>query len=158
MACKEWNDLPAEDTFNFGSYQSHQDLSAATWDLMRFKEVELDDGDIAWLMRKDSCMHCDDPGLPGGLPGARGPSSSTRTASSTSTRRSASAASTAWRAARSTSPASTPRRKKVYKCTLCVDRVSASLEPACVKSCPTGAIKFGGKHEMLDYAPPRSRS
>ena len=42
--------------------------------------------------------------------------------------------------------------KKVYKCTLCIDRVSASLEPACVKSCPTGAIKFGGKHEMLDYA------
>jgi formate dehydrogenase iron-sulfur subunit len=42
--------------------------------------------------------------------------------------------------------------KKVYKCTLCVDRVSASLEPACVKSCPTGAIKFGGKLEMLDYS------
>jgi formate dehydrogenase iron-sulfur subunit len=26
------------------------------------------------------------------------------------------------------------------------------LEPACVKSCPTGAIKFGGKEEMVTYA------
>src|SRR5207237_5485449 len=33
-----------------------------------------------------------------------------------------------------------------------IDRVSASLEPACVKSCPTGAIKFGGKAEMVGYA------
>jgi formate dehydrogenase beta subunit len=43
------------------------------------------------------------------------------------------------------------KTKKVYKCTLCVDRVSAGLEPACVKSCPTGAIRFGGKGEMVDY-------
>ncbi|MGH9040843.1 MAG: formate dehydrogenase subunit beta, partial [Acidimicrobiia bacterium] len=57
VACKEWNDLPAEETSNFGSYQSHQDLTPATWDLMRFKEVELDEGELAWLIRKDSCLH-----------------------------------------------------------------------------------------------------
>jgi formate dehydrogenase iron-sulfur subunit len=38
---------------------------------------------------------------------------------------------------------------KVYKCTLCSDRVSVGLEPACVKTCPTGAIHFGSKEEML---------
>ena len=62
VACKEWNDLRPSDTFNFGSYQSHEDLTATTWDLMRFKEVDLDNGDLAWLIRKDSCMHCDEPG------------------------------------------------------------------------------------------------
>ncbi|HSK95860.1 MAG TPA: formate dehydrogenase subunit gamma, partial [Euzebyales bacterium] len=41
--------------------------------------------------------------------------------------------------------------KKVYKCTLCVDRVSNGLEPACVKSCPTGSIRFGTKDEMVAY-------
>jgi formate dehydrogenase beta subunit len=41
--------------------------------------------------------------------------------------------------------------KKVYKCTMCVDRVSSSLEPACVKSCPTGAIKYGARHDMITY-------
>ena len=70
VACKEWNDLEAEETFNFGSYQSHEDLTANTWDLMRFNEVDLDNGDLAWLIRKDSCMHCDEPGLPARLPGS----------------------------------------------------------------------------------------
>ena len=27
VACKEWNDLGVEPTANFGSYQSHRDLS-----------------------------------------------------------------------------------------------------------------------------------
>ena len=63
VACKEWNDLPAEETSGTtSSYQSHEDLTAATWDLMRFNEVELNGGDLAWLIRKDSCLHCEEPG------------------------------------------------------------------------------------------------
>ncbi len=37
---------------------------------------------------------------------------------------------------------------KAYKCTLCSDRVVVGLEPACVKTCPTGAITFGSKEDM----------
>ena len=48
--------------------------------------------------------------------------------------------------------------KKVYKCTLCVDRVSTGLEPACVKACPTGAIRYGTKEDMLAYGHERSKS
>ncbi len=33
-----------------------------------------------------------------------------------------------------------------------VDRVSVGQEPACVKTCPTGAIHFGTKKEMLEVA------
>ena len=47
VACKEWNDLGIEPTANFGSYQSHQDLSPKTWLLMRFNEVEID-GNLNW--------------------------------------------------------------------------------------------------------------
>jgi hypothetical protein len=54
VACKEWNDLEVEETHNFGGYKSHEDLTASTWDLMRFNEVDLDDGGIAWHIRKDS--------------------------------------------------------------------------------------------------------
>lgn len=42
-------------------------------------------------------------------------------------------------------PRLNPKDNRVYKCTLCVDRVSVGQEPACVKTCPTGAIHFGTK-------------
>ncbi|HEU5448752.1 MAG TPA: formate dehydrogenase subunit beta [Acidimicrobiia bacterium] len=151
VACKEWNDLPAEETFNFGSYQSHQDLTAATWDLMRFKEIELDDGDIAWLIRKDSCLHCDDPGCLAACPA---PGAIVQYTNGIVDFNQEKCIGCQYCVAGC--PFDIPRfdqkTKKVYKCTLCVDRVSAGLEPACVKACPTGSIKFGGKHEMLDYA------
>lgn len=31
---------------------------------------------------------------------------------------------------------------KAYKCDLCIARVKEGLEPACVESCPTKALKF----------------
>ena len=61
VACKEWNDLKVEQTSNFGSYQSHKDLSSNTWLLMRFNEVENGE-DVDWLIKKDACLHCADPG------------------------------------------------------------------------------------------------
>ena len=61
VACKEWNELKVEPTVNFGSYQSHQDLSPDTWLLMRFNETEVD-GNLQWLIKKDACLHCEEPG------------------------------------------------------------------------------------------------
>ena len=59
------------------------------------------------------------------------------------------AAATASPAARSTCPSSARNTKKVYKCTLCVDRVSVGLEPACIKACPTSCLQFGTKENLL---------
>ena len=39
-----------------------------SWTVMRFSEYEEQDGRLEWLIRKDGCMHCADPGLPQGLP------------------------------------------------------------------------------------------
>ena len=150
IACKEWNDLAPDDTANFGSYQSHEDLTANTWDLMRFKEVDLDNGDLAWLIRKDSCLHCDEPGclLACPAPGAivqyeNGIVDFDQTKC------------IGCQYCIAGCPFDIPRfdqeTKKVYKCTMCVDRVGAGLEPACVKSCPTGSIRFGTKQEMVSY-------
>ncbi len=52
-------------------------------------------------------------------------------------------------------PAHSQKDHKAYKCTLCSDRVSVGLEPACVKTCPTGAIVFGSKDEMKVHAAER---
>src|SRR2546430_1312014 len=47
--------------------------------------------------------------------------------------------------------------KKVYKCTLCSDRVGQGLEPACIKACPTGCLKFGTKMDMRALADARAQ-
>ncbi len=44
----------------------------------------------------------------------------------------------------------------MFKCTLCADRVSEGLEPACIKSCPTGCLHFGTKDDMKDLAEKRA--
>jgi len=46
---------------------------------------------------------------------------------------------------------------KMAKCTLCVDRVEVGLEPACIKACPTGCLKFGTKADMRSLAEGRAR-
>ncbi|HIC86305.1 MAG TPA: formate dehydrogenase, partial [Desulfobacterales bacterium] len=38
VACKQWNQLPAEKTQNWGSYQNPKDLSFQTYKLVRFRE------------------------------------------------------------------------------------------------------------------------
>ncbi len=40
----------------------------------------------------------------------------------------------------------------MYKCDMCYDLILAGQEPACVNKCPNGAISFGPKKEMQEYA------
>ncbi len=72
---------------------------------MRFSEVEQNDK-LEWLIRKDGCMHCSDPGCLKACP-AEGQLFSMPTVSSTSSPSSASAAVITLRAVRSTFRAST---------------------------------------------------
>lgn len=41
---------------------------------------------------------------------------------------------------------------RVWKCTLCYDRLSVGAEPACAKSCPTDSIQFGPLDELRERA------
>jgi len=46
------------------------------------------------------------------------------------------------------------KERVVHKCTLCYDRITRNpaLEPACVKACPSKALKFGDRNDLLGYA------
>ena len=46
-------------------------------------------------------------------------------------------------------PRISKKDNKAYKCSLCSDRVAVGLAPACVKTCPTGALQFGTKVDMV---------
>lgn len=41
--------------------------------------------------------------------------------------------------------------KAIIKCDLCIERVEKGEEPACVKACPTGALKFKYISEIAKY-------
>jgi formate dehydrogenase iron-sulfur subunit len=44
---------------------------------------------------------------------------------------------------------------RVWKCTLCYDRLGDGLEPACAKACPTDSIQFGELSELRERAQQR---
>jgi formate dehydrogenase iron-sulfur subunit len=41
---------------------------------------------------------------------------------------------------------------RVWKCTLCYDRLKDDMEPACAKACPTDSIQFGELPELRERA------
>ena len=49
-------------------------------------------------------------------------------------------------------PRQDPKTKALFKCTMCFDRLSNNQIPACVKSCPTGAMVFGERDKIVDMA------
>ncbi len=115
---------------------------------MRFSETE-QNGRLEWLIRKDGCMHCEDPGCLNACPYA---GAIVQCANGIVDFQSEHCIGCGYCIAGC--PFNVPRLdeedNRVYKCTLCVDRVGLGQEPACVKTCPTGAIHFGTKKEMLE--------
>ncbi|MEV7209995.1 MULTISPECIES: 4Fe-4S dicluster domain-containing protein [unclassified Streptomyces] len=45
-----------------------------------------------------------------------------------------------------------PDDGRVWKCTLCYDRLGVGMEPACAKACPTDSIQFGPLDELRERA------
>lgn len=156
VACKEWNDLDSEIVPNFGSYQSHRDLSPHTWILVRFTEVETG-GRLRWLIRKDACLHCGEPGCLYACP-APGAVVQYENGIVDFDRESCIGCRYCIAACPFGIPRFEPGTGKALKCNLCVDRVANGLEPACVKTCPTDAITWGPKGDVLELADRRVRA
>lgn len=150
VACSEWNDIRDEIGSNVGVYDNPADLTAKSWTVMRFSEVELNDK-LEWLIRKDGCMHCADPGCLKACP-AEG--AIIQYANGIVDFQSEQCIGCGYCIAGCPFdvPRLNPEDNRVYKCTLCVDRVTVGQEPACVKTCPTGAIHFGSKEDMKTLA------
>src|SRR5215468_2775802 len=153
-ACMEWNNVRTDIGRFEGSYDNPADLDPGTWTLMRFTEYENDKGDLEWLIRKDGCMHCADPGC---LKACPAPGAIVQYANGIVDFHEENCIGCGYCV--TGCPFNIPRiskkDKKAYKCTLCSDRVSVGLEPACVKTCPTGAIVFGTKDDMKEHAAER---
>jgi formate dehydrogenase iron-sulfur subunit len=156
VACMEWNDLRDEIGTNVGAYQNPHDLTDQSWTLMRFAEYENPDkgGDLEWLIRKDGCMHCADPGC---LKACPAPGAIVQYSNGIVDFHEEHCIGCGYCIAGCPFdiPRISKRDHKAYKCTLCSDRVAVGLEPACIKSCPTGALVFGTKEDMQHHAAER---
>ncbi|MDY6918383.1 MAG: 4Fe-4S dicluster domain-containing protein [Chloroflexota bacterium] len=150
VACKEWNDLPGELTTNRGTYENPPDLSANTWIKIRFTEVETT-GDIRWLFTRRACMHCTDAACVEVCP--------------TKALYHHEMGFVAYRRDLCSGcgycveacPFAVPKSggnnltgiRVANKCLFCEDRITNGEIPACVKTCPTGALVFGDRDDLV---------
>ena len=156
VACMEWNDLPFGETVFDNTYQTMPETRWNYWNLILFNEHEKEDGSLMWLMRKNQCMHCADPGCLAACP-ADGAIVQYTNGIVDFQQANCIGCGYCITGCPFDIPKMNPKTNRVFKCTLCADRVSESLEPACIKSCPTGCLHFGSKEDMLDTAEKRAK-
>ena len=180
VACKEWNLIPADGQEFLGhSYDNTGELGSETWRHVAFIEQEkplrADDGAVGlrWLMESDVCKHCTHaacldvcptgslfrteygtvvvqqdicngcgycvPACPFGVLEKRHIASSENVGHKPDL------------------PAFLGKKEdgRVWKCTLCYDRLKGGHEPACSHACPTKSIQFGPLDELRERADKR---
>jgi formate dehydrogenase iron-sulfur subunit len=150
IACKQWNEMPGLRTKNLGSYQNPPDLQWNTWTLIRFQEHVDAKGQLKWLFRKDGCMHCTDAACVKVCPSGALYRGEMGTVAINQER------CIGCKECVAACPFDIPRydrqTDKIYKCDLCQSRIAEGRQPACVKSCPTGALTIGEKDRMIKKA------
>ena len=152
VACKQWNELPATDTVQTGSYQNPPDMNGDTYKIVRFSEGRHENGKPYWNFFTDMCRHCVNP--PCVLAADEGTMiHDEATGAVVYTEKTAE---NDFDVLLDACPYRIPRKNEktgaIVKCTMCIDRISAGGIPACVQSCPTGAMRFGERAAMLELA------
>lgn len=160
VACKQWWELPGVATTNRGTYENPSDLSAETWNRIRFKEIP-QNGTVRWVFTRQSCVHCTEAVCVWVCPtyarsynelgyvvidqercigcgrcAAYCPFGVPRIGKDNVSPRMA-------------VQLATPR-SIAYKCEFCKDRVEDGLAPACVKTCLSKALRFGERAELVE--------
>ena len=150
VACKHWNGLPAEKIDKVESPQNPPDLSAITWTLVRMKEVE-GNGGVRRLFFKDQCRHCIDPPcqMSAVIPGSIYRDEEIGAVIHTKRTRYEDFEDIM---CPYNIPRQDPNTGRLLKCTMCIDRVKNGMLPACVQACPTGAMQFGDREDILKTA------
>ena len=181
VACKEWNGVPEDNRgFTGDSYDNSGALGANRWRHVAFieqrrplgvteaapdslvKEAALQgladeagieaaaDGDMRWLMSSDVCKHCTDAACLDVCP--TGALFRTEYGSVVVQEDVCNGCGYCVVAC----PFGVIDRRehdgRVWKCTLCYDRLKDDLEPACAKACPTKSIQFGDLTELRAHA------
>ena len=180
VACKEWNLVPEDGPLRISghSYDNTLALGANTWRHVAFieqaKPVQVPDVDLAaaaaaasgavtgvppardglrWLMSSDVCKHCTSAACLEVCP--TGALFRTEFGTVVVQQDICNGCGYCVPAC----PFGVIERReddgRVFKCTLCYDRLKDGMEPACAHACPTRSIQFGPLEELRERADAR---
>lgn len=150
VACKSWNELPAEKTKNNGTHENPPDLTGYTYNRIRFIEKVEGTGEIKWLFVSQRCMHCGEAACVEICP-VKALKKDQDTGIVYYNKNQC----IGCFACQAACPFNIPRydkNNKIAKCHFCIDRVKAGLVPACAKTCPTESIRYGNREDLLKKA------
>jgi formate dehydrogenase iron-sulfur subunit len=164
VACKEWNEVPADGQVWTGhSYDNSVSLGASTWRHVKFQELGRRLGPqiagpmngeaerpFGWLFLSDVCKHCGNAGCLEACPtGAimRTEVSSVYVQDDVCNGCGYCVVACPFGVI-DRRPAPLPGAGGAFKCTFCYDRQADGLTPACAKACPTESIHFGPLDEL----------
>jgi formate dehydrogenase iron-sulfur subunit len=182
VACKEWNRIPMSlQGFTGHSYDNTIDLGADTWRHVAFIEQRLpatvtngatlveaaerntmleagvqtyQEGDgLRWLMASDVCKHCTDAACLEVCP--TGALFRTEFGTVVVQEDVCNGCGYCVPACPFGVIAEREGDGRVWKCTLCYDRLKDDKEPACAQACPTDSIQFGEMAELRERAEQR---
>ncbi len=161
VACKEWNNLPADNIGMTGqSFDNTGMLSANSWRHVAFVEKPGDCGGVrtsdqaafqsGWLMMSDVCKHCHNAPCLEACP--TGSLFKTEFDTVVVQQDICNGCGYCVPACPFGVIDVNTLDGKAHKCTLCYDRLKGGLEPACAKACPTESIQFGELHDLQERA------
>ena len=168
VACKEWNAIPEDGMDLTGmSYDNTVGLGADTWRHVAFIEQRKpmteppedvlamagQNDEFRWLMASDVCKHCTHAACLDVCPtGAL-----FRTEFGTVVVQEDICNGCGYCVPACPYGVIDQRKDdgRVWKCTLCYDRLGEGMEPACAKACPTDSIQFGPLDELRERAADR---
>ena len=157
VACKNWNDRPSGLTELGDTLAAPPDMDAGSYTVVKFSEGAGAHGS-GWRFTKAQCMHCVEPACAAACPAGAlvkdgaGPVVYKRSRC------------IGCRYCMLACPFTIPKFEwdkaipSVRKCTFCAERITRGMEPACVKSCPAGALTFGTRDKMLRAAGDRIKA
>jgi formate dehydrogenase beta subunit len=147
VACAQAHGMPVPDVEEDGALDEERTTSETAWTVVN--RYDTDEGEV---FVKKQCMHCWQPAC----------SSACLTNAMLKTKDGP----VIWRSDKCmgcrfcmvSCPFEIPKfeydswNPKIQKCNMCWDRLQQGQQPACVQSCPTDALMFGSKRELMEVA------